>query len=59
MQKHEAWAAASSSSGLVLPAAREVRDAQLTSTAGKAPLFGVVVPAPCARSPSQTVVALL
>jgi hypothetical protein len=59
MQKHDACAAASSSSGLVLPAARFVREAQLTSTAGNAPLSGVVVPAPCARSPSHTVVALL
>jgi hypothetical protein len=36
-----------------------VRDAQLTSVAGKAPLAGVVTPDPCSRSPSQIVVALL
>jgi hypothetical protein len=42
-----------------LPAARFVRDAQLTSVAGNAPLTGVVMPDPCSRSPSQIVVALL
>src|SRR3954454_3985251 len=59
MQKHAACAAARSSSGLVVPAERSVRDAHVTSTSGNAPLSGEVVPDPWARSPSQTVVALL
>jgi hypothetical protein len=59
MQKHDEWAAARSSSGLVFPALRVVRDAQVTSTGSNAPLAGVVVPAPFARSPLHTVFALL
>ena len=43
MQYQDAWAAASSSSGLVFPAPRVVRDAQLTSAEGNAPLCGVVM----------------
>jgi hypothetical protein len=59
MQKHDACAAASSSSGLVLPAERVVRAAHVTSTSGNAPLSGCVVPEPLVRLPLQVVDALL
>jgi hypothetical protein len=42
-----------------LPAERDVRDAQVTSTSGNAPLSGCVVPEPCVRLPRQIVDALL
>jgi hypothetical protein len=44
--------------GLVFPAARSVRDAQLTGRSEKSPVVAaLVVPEPLARSPSQLVVA--
>src|SRR5881394_2789634 len=58
MEKHEAWAAATSSSGLVLPSERSVRDAQVTGRSAAAPLANDNVPFPWARSPSQLVVAV-
>jgi class 3 adenylate cyclase len=59
MQKQEVCAAASSSSGLVLPGVRSVRAGQLTSTSESTPLAALVTPRPLGRSPSQIVVALL
>src|SRR3954454_18588665 len=57
--KQDACAAATSSSGDVLPAEREVRDAQVTSCSSNAPLAGATRPPPWARSPSQTAFAVL
>src|SRR5436190_3694475 len=48
-----------SSSGDVLPAEREVRDAQVTSCSSNAPLAGATPPPPWARSPSQTAFVVL
>jgi hypothetical protein len=42
-----------------LPADRDVRDAQVTSTSWNAPLAGCVIPEPFVRLPCQVVVALL
>jgi hypothetical protein len=47
-----------SSSGLVLPSERSVRDAQVTGSSPVAPLVRDRVPLPWARSPSHTVVAV-
>src|SRR5215207_1980790 len=52
--KHEAWAAAMSSSGLVLPSERSVREAQVTGNSPIAPLPTVNLPPPRVRLPSQT-----
>ncbi|BBL80336.1 hypothetical protein RxyAA322_21900 [Rubrobacter xylanophilus] len=54
MAKHDAWAAAMSSSGLVLPSGLSVRDAQVTGISPKAPLPTVNLPLPRRRSPSHT-----
>jgi hypothetical protein len=49
--KQLAWAPAISSSGLVLPSGRSVRDAQVTASWSSAPLPLVRVPAPRASGP--------
>ena len=54
MAKHDACAAATSSSGLVNPSGASVRAAQLTGRSLKAPLeMALTVPLPVARSPDQ------
>ena len=58
IEKHDACAAAISSSGLVLPSERSVRDAQVTGRSPVAPLVKLRVPAPWARSPSHVVLAV-
>src|SRR4051812_17371393 len=59
IEKHAAWAAASSSSGLVLPSCAEVRDAQLMGRREKMPLVTyVIIPEPLTRSPLQTAFAV-
>src|SRR6185437_2638232 len=52
--KQLACAAAISSSGLVLPSGRSVRDAQVTGSCSSAPLALESVPWPVAKAPSQT-----
>ena len=47
-----------SSSGLVLPSERSVRDAHVTGRSPVAPLGRDRIPLPWARSPSHTVVAV-
>src|SRR5690606_2279985 len=59
IEKQLACAAAISSSGLVLPAVRSVREAQVTSCSPGAPLPVVKVPRPDARSPCQVTDAVL
>jgi hypothetical protein len=59
MQKQDAWAAATSSSGLVRPSADSVRDAQVTGNSEKAPLVDAeTTPLPDIRSPRQTAFAV-
>ncbi len=58
IEKHDECAAARSSSGLVLPSERSVRDAHVTGSSGVAPLLRLSVPLPWARSPSHTVFAV-
>jgi hypothetical protein len=58
IEKQLAWAAAISSSGLVLPSERSVREAQVTSWVPSAPLPVVNRPPPSARSPSQVTSAV-
>src|SRR4051812_27842237 len=58
IEKQLAWAAASSSSGVVWLGAPSVRDFQLRS-AWKVPLAAVVEPLPDIKSPSHCAVALL
>jgi hypothetical protein len=58
IEKHDAWAAAASSSGLVMPSGCRVRAAQVTGRPSSAPLPDVTVPRPAARSPFQRVVAV-
>src|SRR5690348_16689218 len=52
--KQVAWAAAISSSGLVLPSERSVREANVTGRSPTAPLPTWTRPDPCVRLPSQT-----
>src|SRR5690349_14260336 len=52
--KRVAWAAAISSSGLVLPSERSVREANVTGRSPTAPLPTWTRPDPCVRLPSQT-----
>jgi hypothetical protein len=54
--KHVAWAAAISSSGLVLPSGSPKREATVTDNAVNAPLWADNRPAPLAIVPSQTTV---
>src|SRR3954453_19819574 len=56
--KQDACAAATSSSGDVLPSERSVRDAHVTDRSSVAPLFRLSVPLPFARPPSHTVFAV-
>src|SRR4051794_11848049 len=56
--KQEACAAATSSSGEVLPSERSVRDAHVTDRSSVAPLLRLSVPFPFARPPSHTVFAV-
>ena len=59
MPKQAAWAAASSSSGLVRPPASSVREAHVTGASVNSPVLSAdTVPAPLKRSPSQTALAL-
>ncbi len=59
MQKQAAWAAASSSSGLVLPPASSVRDAHVTPASVNSPVVTAeTVPLPLNRSPCQTALAI-
>src|SRR5918994_4113961 len=55
--KHAPWAAAMSSSGLVLPSERSVREAQVMGISSIAPLPTENLPPPRSRSPSQTISA--
>ena len=55
IEKQEEWAAAASSSGLVIPSGLPVRAAQLTGRACRAPLPEVTVPWPLAKRPLQIV----
>lgn len=58
IEKHEAWAAAMSSSGLVRPSSSPVRTAHDTSSGPKAPLPTLsIVPRPVGRSPRQVTCA--
>src|ERR1041384_6553794 len=59
IEKHDACAAASSSSGVVCAWAPSVRAFQLRLADLNAPLDAVVVPLPPIRSPSQVALALL
>src|SRR5262245_58882948 len=60
VMKQPAWAAASSSSGLVLPSGSPMRDAIVTGSAVKAPeLAAVIVPEPRATVPSHVASATL
>jgi hypothetical protein len=59
MAKHEACAAARSSSGLVMPATLDDLAAHVTCVCWKAPLSKLTTPLPWKRSPSQTALALL
>ena len=56
--KHDECAAATSSSGLVIPPGLSVRAAHVTGSESKAPLLACTVPRPRARVPSQTVCAV-
>lgn len=58
MEKQAACAAASSSSGLVLPPEDSVRADQETAMEGRAPLVPCTVPCPRKRSFSQTALAV-
>ena len=54
IEKHAAWAAASSSSGLVLPSDNSVRAAHDTGSSAKAPDdIAETVPDPLVRAPDQ------
>ena len=56
IEKHAEWAAAMSSSGLVLPFGASAREAQLTSSGPKAPLpASWIVPEPSISEPCQVV----
>jgi hypothetical protein len=57
--KHDEWAAAISSSGLVLPSERAVREAQVTGSSGATPLFRRRRPVPWASVPVQATCARL
>src|SRR5204863_7223423 len=58
IEKHEAWAAARSSSGEVTPAGSPVRDAQVVGWSRKMPVVAAVtVPFPESRSPLHVAVA--
>src|SRR5260370_42312624 len=59
MLKHEACAAAMSSSGLVLPCSRSALLAQVIGSSAKAPLSGLTCPPPLVRSPSHVASARL
>ena len=60
MAKHDAWAAASSSSGEVRPSTSSVRDAHDTGRSVKSSLEpALTVPAPSANVPVQVTVAVL
>ena len=56
---HAAWAAASSSSGLVVPCDRSARLAHVTGNSLNVPLATLTRPLPVGRSPSQTASARL
>ena len=59
IEKQLAWAAASSSSGEVLPAGASVREDQETGRSVKSPLVpAVTVPEPSASEPLQVAVAV-
>src|SRR5688572_357401 len=59
MQKQAAWAAASSSSGLVLPPGSSVREAHVTPASVNRPVVvAETVPLPLNRSPCQTALAV-
>src|SRR5262249_28479115 len=58
IEKQAAWAAAISSSGLVLPSAASVRLAQVTGSGPAAPLAKETGPEPSARPPCQAGVAV-
>ena len=58
IEKHDAWAAASSSSGDVTPAGSPVRDAHVVGRSWKTPVVAAVtVPRPDSRSPLQVAIA--
>ena len=58
MQKQEAWADATSSSGLVRPPESSVLDAHVTGMSVNAPLdMALTTPLPDSRSPSQVAFA--